>query len=381
MAAISDILLAIKNLSHTELQAFSDTAKKCVDEASAKKLDEIPTVSLDDEASPISVSQTFPLIYISNDDLVKAEKFDPKKYDDVSNPIIANGFHCGSKVSLLFQGGTKQLQIMSTFPDEKPVFIYMRSGQHHAGGMNQPQTFSGRYFTITNYGNIFSSYRNVSHYSNNGYNPELAFPSTEKPLLKGQPQYVSTGGKSYPIEVVSDHLLDIDEFCRVPQIFIDVITVTTRLFESTALPAGGGFNNIERPHNKEKHLKERFKVLCRQYYKARLETKSELDDIEKERISHDEQLKEQQSAIKTFQDEAANQRAVIETQQDELKACRDENINYCELLKQQRELIRTQQDELERQRELIQAQQDELDRQRKLNENLEKPQQSSWKPW
>ena len=396
MAAISDILLAIKNLSPTDLHAFSTTAKKCVDEAASKKLAEIPTMSpVGDavivEAAPIAVSQTFPFIYVSNDDLEKAKKFDPLKYTDISNPIVENGFYLGSaKMSLLFQGKyINQLsglpaKIESTFPKEKPVFIYTRTGSHQPSGFNAGTDYGGRFFTITNYGNIYSMYTSFTAYNQPQTN---TFSPRPQPILGKYPDYIS------------EKLLEVDELCRVPQIFIDVITVTTRLFETTAVPNG---SYRESPHSNEQQLKDRFKALCRQYVKSQFENKSKAEELKKDYILlekqfflQEEQLKEQKSAIKALEDEAVHQSSVIETQRNELEqyrahqctvneeltACRDEIAHYRELLRQQRQTIQTQQTDLEMQKELLVSQQDELDTQRKLAETPEKPQVSSWKMW
>ena len=266
----------------------------------------------------------------------------------------------------------------------------MKSGSYHPRGSGNTDNFIGRYFTITNYGNIFSAYRHVSkNWGGGGCSTQHLFPSTESRCGN---RHITWGNcASAPIKVVSDHLLEIDEFCRVPQIFIDVITITPRLFESTAF---AGQDSYEHPHYKEKELKERFKILCRQYYKSQIETKSELSNLRSVCEMQANQLEEQQNVIKTgltenehlkneidqcrnaIGDIQKRQEDIITTLQDEhnkIFKAQEEEIDC------QEKIIQSQQEENDRQREVIQSQKDDIEC-LKLSNIIEK-QKQSWKPW
>ena len=84
MTNVADILLALKKLSDEDLLVFSETAKNCVVQSMKRKC-EIDGNHLPIEAAAIiPVTQTFPVIYISPEDLEKAQQ---KEVEDQQKQI------------------------------------------------------------------------------------------------------------------------------------------------------------------------------------------------------------------------------------------------------------------------------------------------------
>ena len=283
MAQVAEVLVALKRLSEDDLRVLAETTKKCVAESKKRKIeeDDSSTFPLDGKASAMKVQQTFPVILITSEDLANLK--------ESGNPnliinSLTHGKESDEKISLLCvnqeidQGIIVQNVVFNDIPDlpmfstsvgEEVVFIYCRSSfeQEFVNGgalnsftnpaearINFPKSIplsKGRFFVITNRGNIFSGY----------LHKEYCWP-----LLDLHPQFVDPQGQAIEsFQINYGNSLEDDEFCFVPQIFVDLISVSTQLFEVPSnFPHEGG-----KRHPAEYDLKHKFKVLCRQYNKMR----------------------------------------------------------------------------------------------------------------
>ena len=306
MSNISDILLAIRSLDVEDLKVFAETSKKCITEETRRRLDAIPTIPEEDEAREISVSQTYPFIYISNDDLKKATyKLMPNRNgqpdsiqftQDLANPVVAtnprdvsivcakflgngysaevNGSHCGSPPC------TTLLKINNNRHDEKVVFILSRDFSFQ----QCTYTYSiAKVVVITNFANICIGHRSHQIQSGCQSYQQPSYPTATSKMINQQ-----------PIEIVANDI-EIDEFCRVPQIFIDLMCFTLRSF-------GVAYTNSDTRIQVDNE--EFFKTLCRSYNKDRREMRNKITALEKANIvlqKREQTLeKEQEDTIKTF---------------------------------------------------------------------------------
>ena len=284
MAQVAEVLVALKRLSEDDLRVLAETTKKCVAESKKRKIEEdsSSTFPLNGRAAAMKVQQTFPVILITSEDLANLK--------ESGNPnliinSLTHGKESDEKISLLCvnqeinEGFIVQdvvfndipnLPMVSTSVGEEVVFIYCRSSFQqefvNGGALNSftnpaeariyyPKSIpfsKGRFFVMTNRGNIFSGYLHKKYCW---------------PLVDLHPQFfVDPHGEIIEsFQMNYENSLEDDELCFVPQIFVELISVSTQLFEAPSnFPHEGG-----KRHSDEYDLKQKFKVLCRQYNKMR----------------------------------------------------------------------------------------------------------------
>lgn len=332
MSNLSDILLAIRALGPEDIRAFAETAKLAITEEERRRLDAIPPIPEVDEAREIPVTSTYPLIYISNEDLTNAtHKITPNAMfpdkptktlvQNIDTPVIvgsgkSNGGYLNTNFSIVcykslpanymllignvYDGrpvDTSDMKINSTRLGEKVVFVFFTQIGYQLPGMGDHQYEKGRFIVITNFGNIFSGVRNTQSYRCSGH---PAYPVYKEGRINNR-----------AIDVVPSDIKSEDEFCRVPQIFVDLMCFVIRSFspEYTSQPqAEPGFTVNE----------DYFKTLCRQYNKDRKDLR--------------DQIRERDDRIKSLEDASVTE---LEKLGQDLSA---EFGKYDELIKKTQEL-------------------------------------------
>jgi hypothetical protein len=191
MSNISDLLLSIRALGAEDIRALVETSKKAISEEERRRLDSIPIIPEEDEAREIPVTTTYPLIYISAEDLKKATYkmvpnpriHTPNEPKEISSfvqhpdvPVVMNGTHSqhivdvsfvcyrdlSDKSRIILQGDsyngmpidTSTLKINSTRRDEKVVFVLSNKFSYQSLGDYDNQHEKGKFVVVTNFGNI-----------------------------------------------------------------------------------------------------------------------------------------------------------------------------------------------------------------------------------
>ena len=333
MSNISDILLAIRSLDSEDLRAFAETSKKCITEDTRRRLDAIATIPEEDEAREIPITQTYPFIYISNDDLKKAtatmlpnpckDSNQPREIQEIDNPVIVsdgNFVRLSQNVAIavvkdlkyqflnMIVDGVQQpvdrsvLKINNTRRDEKVVFISSRIW-NAKDEYNSLWEF-GHFIVMTNFGNIHVGTKCTQKSQggcNNGsyWPPPIVYP-TFKPMMVND----------RPIEVVPADI-ELDDFCKVPQIFVDLMSFTLRSF-------GSSYNQAElrcMPLDQDF-----FKALCRKYNKDRRDLQNRVETLEK-RVEIG--MQEHELAI-----EILNEKHAMAIEDQELDLAREYQVRY-----------------------------------------------------
>ena len=305
-------------------------------ESKKRKFESYLTIDPDDRAHELETSQNFPVIYITPENIAKYWKGgDDISIQNLLSPVISNTLdYACEKISLVCvnqQSPTAQENILqrivlqnitttpifSTFPDEKAVLVNIRS--FHS---------TGKFFVITNKGNIFSGHLDQQS-SING--------TPQKIFLDYNSNIPSIGGQS--VQINYTNLLQVDEYCFVPQVFADLITVILRLFE-------GGEDGLSHPA--ENQLKQCFKDICCQYNKM-IETQLRQyntlrEDFKKEIETNQKEIKLLNDAIKK-----ENHREELEDYRAEIEDYREQIEIHHKNLKDQRKDFETHYQDLEAQ--------------------------------
>ena len=123
MTNVADILLALKKLSDEDLLVFSETAKNCVVQSMKRKC-EIDGNHLPIEAAAIiPVTQTFPVIYISPEDLEKAQQ---KEVEDQQKQIEDQQKQIEAQQKQI-EAQQKQIDLQkSDFDDLKKAYDFLK---------------------------------------------------------------------------------------------------------------------------------------------------------------------------------------------------------------------------------------------------------------
>lgn len=328
MSNLSDIFLAIRALKPEDIRAFAKTAKFAITEEERQRLDSIPAIPEVDEAREIPVTSTYPVIYISSEDLTNAtHKITPDTMfpdkpiktfvQNIDTPVVIDSLdmsivcykHLATTDMILvgdtYNGrpiNTSPIKITSTRLGEKVVFIFSTRATYHQQGNYQCE--KGKFIVVTNFGNIFSGVRNTQATSHCG-----GFPS--------YPTYKMGKVNSRDVEVVPSDIESDDEFCRVPQIFVDLMCFTIR----SSLPSkDNGWQGPEHSFTVDKNY---FKSLCRKYNKDR----KDLRDMIREREEHldaatsnitslERVIQEREEYIKTLEETTTDLRTRIRNGED-----------------------------------------------------------------
>ena len=335
MSNISDILLSIRALAPEDLRAFAETSKKCIEEDTRRRLDAIPPIPEEDEAREIPVTQTYPFIYISNEDLKKATykmasnangQPDSVQFtQEIDNPVIANqtsektSFLCvkkyprGTNYSDIIDSGVNHqrevgdhtpFQINDTHRDENVVFIMTLVKNISNGWPSGGSFLKSNLVVISNFGNIH--FKTSIHDNAGGGN--------QQHVSKRYPEF--TDGlkrvNAREIQIVpTDFSFDmIDEFCRVPQLFVDLMCFTLRSF-------GEAYNTEERGQLKVDE--DFFKALCRKYNKDRRDMQTRIQTLE--------------TSLETLKEEMVRKNDLIEKQH--IEEMDTDRINTFESLKEE----------------------------------------------
>lgn len=283
------------------------------------------------------------MIYITPENIAKYWKGgDDISIQNLMSPIISNTLDFArEKISLVCvnqQSPTAQENILqqivlqnitttpifSTFPDEKAVLVNIRS--FHS---------TGKFFVITNKANIFSGHLGRQN---------SIIKTPQKIFLDYNGNIPSIGGQ--PVQINYTNLLEVDEYCFVPQVFADLITVILRLFE-------GGEDGLSHPA--ENQLKQCFKDICCQYNKM-IETQLRQyntlrEDFKKEIETNQKEIKLLNDAIKkeNHREELEDYRVKIEDYRAEIEDYREQIEIHHKDLKDQRKDFETHYQDLEAQ--------------------------------
>ena len=332
MSNISDILLSIRALAPEDLRAFAETSKKCIEEDTRRRLDAIPPIPEEDEAREIPVTQTYPFIYISNEDLKKATykmasnangQPDSVQFtQEIDNPVVGNSVTDVSIVcykyttkscngvdksynSTFVQGNgvnipptTTQLEINNLIQDEKVVFILSKTYGYHENGNSY---HVGNFAVITNFGNIYIGHRYNQRYNINYYR-EPSYPTAGPNIINSQPV------KIVPSDIV------IDDFCRVPQLFVDLMCFTLRSFGHSYATSSSGYYPPRISADEDF-----FKALCRKYNKDRRDMQTRIQTLE--------------TSLETLKEEMVRKNDLIEKQH--IEEIDTDRINTFESLKEE----------------------------------------------
>lgn len=319
MSNLSDIFLAIRALGPEDIRAFAETAKLAITEEERRRLDAIPPIPEVDEAREIPVTSTYPVIYISNEDLKKATHRtipNPCKnpgqpaeiftfVEDADTPIVGGynanvSFACykdissNSFVCLEEPRQSLDIKIISTRLDEKVVFVFGKTEQ-------EQQTHHNLSVVVTNYGNIYSGVRKDQYGQN-------------VTRLQPYPTYKDGQIGNLTKNIVSPGIESNDEFCRVPQTFVDLMAFVLRSFRFSK--KGYGWD----PEINEDY----FKSLCRQYNKDR----KDLRDGIRER---DAQIDAATSNITTLERVIQEREEYIKTLEETITELRNSEEAYAVL--------------------------------------------------
>ena len=223
----------------------------------------------------IPVSNTFPIIHITHEDLVSMSKTKMNV-----NPLIINGgigispSHT-EKITLICYNGNIETNsyrypygycppsygtIQSTHPDEKVIFISLNRTNSQRIGCAGFSDYKNEYVVITNFGNIFTTC-NKYYRDDRGVVHGIDGPAS---FFKSPSSYAINDQK---VEILPN-VLEEDTLCRVPQIFVKIMVMMSQLLKNQN-------SNTSTKPSTEINLKD----LCRQYNKDIKDTEDIINNL------------------------------------------------------------------------------------------------------
>lgn len=170
MSNLSDILLAIRALGPEDIRAFAETAKLAITEEERRRLDAIPPIPEVDEAREIPVTSTYPLIYISNEDLTNAtHKITPNAMfpdkptktlvQNIDTPVIvgsgkSNGGYLNTNFSIVCYKSlpANYMLLIGNVYDGRPGYIRHENKQYSIGGKSSVCVFHSNWISASGNG-------------------------------------------------------------------------------------------------------------------------------------------------------------------------------------------------------------------------------------